>query len=220
VEAQVIAACQQALRRGRCERLRANLVRDLGMCCGGTMEVFVEYVQRQARLFIVGAGHVAQALAPMAAAADFDVAVFDDREQMLANPAFSQVRVDARDVDELEPALSGLTESDFVVIVTRDHARDERILASALDRPHRYLGMIGSRRKVLAVIRRILHRRRQMGLAPPDLSRVHAPIGLDLGGRTPGEIAVSVVAELVARRHGGSGRSLTIANAIEIDADT
>src|SRR5690606_16167879 len=115
-----------------------------GMCCGGSMEVFVEYLQAQARLFVLGAGHVAQALAPLATAAGFRVKVLDDREDLLGNPAFASAETEAADVDELEAALPDLDARDYVLIVTRDHARDERALASLMRRPHRYLGMIGS----------------------------------------------------------------------------
>lgn len=204
IEAEVIAACRSALRDGNARRIRHNLVRDLGMCCGGTMEVLVEFVQPMPRLLVIGGGHVSQALVPLATTAGFRVAVFDDREEMLEHPAFAGVDVHLRDVDELDTALDDLDDRDYVVILTRDHARDERALAQLIGRPHRYLGMIGSRRKVVAVLRRILHRRPSTA-GPPDLSRVRAPIGLSLGGRTPAEIAISIVAELVADRHGGSG---------------
>jgi xanthine dehydrogenase accessory factor len=174
------------------------------------MEVFVEFLQPQARLFILGAGHVAQALAPMAASAGFAVAVFDDREELLDHPAFEGVRHASYDVDELEHALPDLTERDALLIVTRDHARDEAALAHLLRRPHRYLGMIGSRRKVHTVLRRILARERQLGRPDPDLSRVRAPVGLDLGGRTPPEIAVSILAELIADRYAGQGLPMNV----------
>lgn len=209
IEAQVVDAARGCLRDGRSRRVQAHLVRDLGMCCGGSMEVFVEFLQAQPRLFVIGAGHVAQALVPLAATAGFRVSVFDDREDLLEHPAFTDAARDALDVDEIVEAVPDLGEQDYVVIVTRDHARDERALASLLARPHGYVGMIGSRRKVIAVLRRILHRERQMGRPAPDLSRVRAPIGLALGGRTPVEIAISIVAELIAERHGGDGRSMS-----------
>ena len=217
IEAQVIDACREVLRRARPTRVRANLVRDLGMCCGGAMEVFVEYLQPRARLFVVGAGHVAQAVAPLAAASGFAVTVLDDREELVEHPAFADARVEVRDVDELDAAVPDLSEHDYVLVVTRDHARDEKALASLLRRPHRYLGMIGSRRKVHTVLRRILERERGMGRPVPDLSRVRAPVGLALGGRTPPEIAVSIVAELIADRHGGVGRPMSVIDEV-IDA--
>lgn len=210
IEAKVLEACLASLRDGRSRLVEANLVRDLAMCCGGSMEVFVEYLQPALRLFILGGGHVAQAIAPIAKAAGFRVHVFDDREAILDSAAFEGVTTAEHDVDDLPEALADLSENDYVLIITRDHQRDERALAELLRRPHAYVGMIGSRRKVHTVLARILARERARGLPPPDLSRVRAPIGLALGGRTPGEIAVSVVAELIATRHGGSGQPMSI----------
>ncbi len=210
IEAQVIDACRHALRDGRSRTVQAHLVRDLAMCCGGAMEVFVEHLQPAARLVLIGGGHVAQALAPIAHAADFRVVVFDDREELLEHPAFANATTAAYDVDELEVALPDLRDTDFVLILTRDHARDERALRHLIRQPHRYLGMIGSRRKVHTVLARVLRRDEGLGHATPDLSRVHAPMGLRLGGRTPAEIAVSIVAELIATRHDGDGQSMSI----------
>jgi xanthine dehydrogenase accessory factor len=209
IEAQVLAACRATLRDGSPQVVKAHLVRDLGMCCGGSMEVFVEYLDAQARLVLIGGGHVAQALAPVARAVGFRVVVLDDREDMLEHPAFAPDRREVADVDELDAVLD-LDERDYVVIATRDHARDEQALAALLQRPHRYIGMIGSRRKVHAILARISRREEQLGRPAPDLSRLRAPVGLALGGRTPAEIAVSIVAELLADRHGGSGAPMTV----------
>lgn len=219
IEAQVLEACAAALRDGRSRRIEAHLVRDLGMCCGGSMEVFVEFLQAEPRLFVVGAGHVSQALVPLAAAAGFRTAVFDDRDELLEHPAFASVRRGAFDVDELDAAIPDLDARDYVIVVTRDHARDERALADLLHRPHRYLGMIGSQRKVHAVLGRILHRERELGRPAPDLSRLHAPVGLALGGRTPVEIAISILAELVADRHGGSGSAMSVVDRVAREPD-
>jgi len=209
IEEQVLEACRACLRDGSARVVKANLVRDLGMCCGGAMEVFVEYLAAEARLFLIGAGHVAQALAPLASGVGFRVTVVDEREELLELPAFSSAARVARDVDELEQGLpADLCERDHIVIVTRDHARDEQALAHLVRRPHAYLGMIGSVRKVHAVLARIVRREQELGRPLPDFSRVRAPVGLALGGRTPAEIAVSVVAELLTLRHGGDGAAM------------
>lgn len=210
IEAQVLDACRACLRDGVTRTVKAHLVRDLAMCCGGSMEVFVELLQAQSRLVLIGGGHVAQALAPVAAGAGFRIAVLDDREDMLAHPAFAQAQRLDYDVDELDQALPDICSTDFIVILTRDHQRDEQALAALLGRPFAYLGMIGSQRKVHAVLARILNRCEQTGQPQPSFERVHAPIGLALGGRTPAEIAVSVVAELIAVRCGGSSESMNI----------
>lgn len=210
IEAQVLDACRSTLRDGKPQLIKAHLVRDLGMCCGGSMEVFVEYLDTQARLILIGAGHVAQAIAPVAVGVGFRVVVVDDREDMLAHPAFVPVTRHSADVDELTAVIPDLGAGDYLVIATRDHARDELALAASLRQPHRYVGMIGSRRKVHAILARILRREQQLGRPPPDLTRLRAPMGLALGGRTPAEIAISVVAELLADRHGGTGDAMNI----------
>ena len=143
------------------------------------------------------------------------MSVLDERDALLEHPAFVDTTTGAYDVDELDVALPDLGERDYVLIMTHDHARDERALAYLLRHPHRYLGMIGSRRKVHAVLRRVLQREDRMGRGRPDLSRLRAPIGLALGGRTPAEIAISVVAELIADRHGGSGTPMTVVPAVD-----
>lgn len=210
IEEQVLDACRASLRDGSPRVVKAHLVRDLGMCCGGAMEVFVEYLAPEARLVLIGAGHVAQAVAPVAAGVGFRVVVVDDREDLLEHPAFAGAERHARDVDELELAVPDLGERDYVVVLTRDHARDERALAHLVRRPHRYLGMIGSVRKVHAIVARVLRREQELGRPPPDLSRVRAPVGIALGGRTPAEIAISIVAELLADRHGGTGAAMNV----------
>ncbi len=205
IEEQVLEACRACLRDGSPRVVKAHLVRDLGMCCGGAMEVFVEYLAPEARVVLIGAGHVAQAVAPVAAGVGFRLVVVDDREELLEHPAFAASERLARDVDELDVALPDLSDADYLLVMTRDHARDEQALAHLLRRPHRYLGMIGSVRKVHAIVARVLRREQELGRPTPDFARVRAPVGLSLGGRTPAEIAVSVVAELIAERQGGSG---------------
>lgn len=208
IEEQVLAACRASLRDASPRVVKAHLVRDLGMCCGGTMEVFVEYLAPEARLILIGAGHVAQAVAPVAAGVGFRVVVADDRDELLEHPAFAGAVRLSRDVDELEVGLPDLSGHDYLLILTRDHARDEQALAHLVRRPHRYLGMIGSVRKVHAVLARIVRREQELGRPLPDFSRVRAPVGLALGGRTPAEIALSIVAELLAARHGGDGAAM------------
>jgi len=219
IELEALSTCRRVLETGCSRRFSANLVRDLGMCCGGTMEVFVEYLQAEQRLYLVGAGHVAQALAPLARSLGFRVVVLDDREELLEHPAFVGVETSAYDADELDDAVADTSPGDCLLIVTRDHRRDEQALAALIRRPHAYLGMIGSRRKVHAVLGRVLRRYDDRGLPRPDLSRLRAPVGLALGGRTPMEIAVSIAAQLVAVRHGGDGSELSIVEQAAARAD-
>lgn len=211
IEAEVLRACENVLKSGRPQTVARDLMRDLGMCCGGQMEVFVERIQARHRLHLIGAGHVGQAVASVARVAGFDVHVYDDREALLAHAAFEGTSTYAVEADEVAAAVVGSDARDAYLIMTRDHLLDERALLSVLSQPHAYLGMIGSRRKVYRVLQRVLRRFDERGRPRPDLGRLRAPIGLDLGGRTPGEIAVSVIAELIAARHGGDGGPMSVA---------
>ncbi|GAB4201800.1 MAG: XdhC/CoxI family protein [Sandaracinaceae bacterium] len=196
VERAVIAALESVLDDGRARVLVLDLARDLGMCCGGRMEVFVERIEGRPRLVVFGAGHVGRAVAALAPSIGFSVVVVDDREELNTEarfPGATRILAEPRDaLDELAPR-----PEDHFLVTTHDHRLDEEALDTYARGPHAYLGMIGSKRKVYRVIARIRARREL-----PPLDRVYAPVGLDLGAVTPEEIAVSIAAELVAVRHG------------------
>lgn len=199
VEHAVIRLLEEVLADGRARVVALDLARDLGMCCGGRMEVFVERIEGTPRLVLFGAGHVAQAVARLAPSLGFSVTVVDDREELndaARFPDATRILAEPRDARE---ALA-ITERDWLLVVTHDHRLDEEALDTYARGPHAYLGMIGSRRKV----RRVLDRIAARGPLPP-LERVHAPVGLSLGAVTPEEIAISIAAELVALRHGRGG---------------
>ncbi|MBN1460230.1 MAG: XdhC family protein [Armatimonadetes bacterium] len=146
--------------------------------------------------YIFGAGHVAIPVAHLAALVGFRVVVIDDRAEFANRERFP--RADDVVVASVPDAFAALPvdEESYVIAVTRGHAMDEEAVAGALGTPARYVGMIGSKRKVAAVLERL----RGRGFSDEDLARVHAPIGLDIGADTVEEIAVSIVAELIAGR--------------------
>jgi xanthine dehydrogenase accessory factor len=151
------------------------------------------------RLLIVGAGHVGHGVADLAARADFDVWVVDDREQYANSGRFPTAeRIIVGPLDEVLPALD-ITAQTYALIVTRGHGHDQEALYYLAPTSAPYVGLIGSRRK----IRLILDGLRDQGIAERDLARVAAPVGLDIGSQTIPEIAVSIVAELIARRNLG-----------------
>jgi len=210
IEQAVLDACETVLKSGRPQTVAKDLMRDLGMCCGGQMEVFVERIQAQLRLHLVGAGHVGQAVAQVAVVAGYEVHVYDDRDDLLEHSAFVGSTVHCAEADETSKHITAADPRDAFLIMTRDHLLDERALADVVQLPHAYIGMIGSRRKVYRLLARMMRRFDERGKARPDMSKVRAPIGLDLGGRAPGEIAVSVLAELLATRHGGTARKMSV----------
>jgi xanthine dehydrogenase accessory factor len=165
---------------------------------GGSVELFVEPVLSDPVLYIFGGGHVSAQIIPLACRVGFKVEVIDDR------PEFADPRKfpDAERVHQypFEGVLGKVPvdESSYLVIVTRGHIHDKTVLEQCLRTKAKYIGMIGSRRKKAMIYERLL----EEGFTKADLDRVHAPIGLDIGAETPEEIAVSIVAELIAVRAG------------------
>ena len=202
VDRAVRDALGQCRQHGRPELVVYDLARDLGMCCGGRMEIFVEPVEAEQRLLVFGAGHVAKPTAELARRVGFAVTVVDDREELANRERFPDCELVLAEPREAAARIAPRAE-DWVLIVTYDHRLDEEALDTFARLPHRYLGLIGSRRKVLRILQRIASR----GDLPP-LDRVFAPVGLDIGAVSPEEIAVSIVAELVAIRHGKAARHL------------
>ncbi len=178
--------------------LTDELAEENGLICGGQMEVFIDPLDPSPELFVVGAGHVGREVACLASEAGFRVRVLDDREKFANRERFPEpIELAVDDVG------SWLRQADirptaYLVVVTRGHRHDLTALQALAGRPFRYLGMIGSRAKVARV---------QEALAAEGMSRewiasMHAPIGLRIGAVTPVEIAVSIVAELIAVRRG------------------
>ncbi|MGN6625981.1 MAG: XdhC family protein, partial [Tepidisphaeraceae bacterium] len=156
---------------------------------------FEETLMPAPPLLIAGAGHVAEALASLASTLGFAVTVFDDRADALTERRFPRAKrvVGTIDLELARHAIGGHT---FIVVVTRGHHRDAAALASVIQSPARYIGMIGSKRKV----RTILGSLAEQGVDRETLARVHAPIGLEIGAVSVEEIAVSIAAELIAVR--------------------
>jgi xanthine dehydrogenase accessory factor len=169
---------------------------DTGLVCGGTLEIFIEPILPPAELYIFGAGHVATSLYRVARVVGFDVTIVDDRETYASREHFPEAQqVIAADFDKAMTQLSP-SESSYIVIVTRGHRDDMRILRWAVQTPARYVGMIGSKRKTIAIFKEL----EKEGLPAQLFERVHAPVGLDIGAITPEEIAISIMAELIAKR--------------------
>jgi xanthine dehydrogenase accessory factor len=200
VEAEVWQAAREVMESERPRTLRFDLNQDpkydTGLVCGGTLEIFVEPVLPPADLYIFGAGHVAGSLYKVARIAGFDVTVIDDREAYANRDRFPEAQqVIAEDFEKAAAQLAP-NESSYIVIVTRGHRDDMRMLRWAVQTPARYVGMIGSKRKTITIFKEL----QAEGLPAHLFDRVHAPVGLDIGAITPEEIAVSITAELIAKR--------------------
>lgn len=258
IEHEVMQRCEEVARTGEPQVVSHHLVRDLAMCCGGSMDVALtqatgcrpallalataerervpliletpvdggpwrtrapapgerprrrphrveahiqEVCGLAPRVILFGAGHVGRAVGELAATCGFEVIACDDGDTgALDHPLpWAKLTLATFAPAEVELALAGFGEDDLVLIVTRDHAVDQRILEALLPRLELgFLGMIGSRGKVARFLRRMVAKGLVSGAEDPRWARLAAPIGLDLGAETPAEIAVSVVAQLVA----------------------
>ena len=200
VEAEVWQAAREVMESEKPRSLSFNLNQnpkyDSGLVCGGTVEIFVEPILPQAVLYIFGAGHVSINLYRAASSAGFEVSVIDDRETYANRERFPE----AKEIiaEDFESAFNRIVpnESSYIVIVTRGHRDDMRVLAWAVKTHARYIGMIGSKRKTITIFRELT----KQGIPANLFEKVHAPVGLDIGAITPEEIAIAITAELIAVR--------------------
>jgi len=200
VEAEVWQAAREVMESEKPRTLTFNLNQnpkyDTGLVCGGTLDIFIEPVLPPASLYVFGAGHVALSLYRTAKNAGFDINVVDDRASYANRERFPEAKeVIAEDFDR---AMAQITpnETSYIVIVTRGHHDDMRVLRWAVQTQARYIGMIGSKRKTITIFRELV----KEGISEKLFERVHAPVGFDIGAITPEEIAIAITAELIAVR--------------------
>jgi xanthine dehydrogenase accessory factor len=201
LEAKIRQEAQMTITDGR-PRLVSCALREegpdaLGMLCGGRVTAFIDPYAPKPTMLIVGGGHVGRPLAEMARIVGYDVHIIDAKSE----------RASRTDAD-----LAAISKQTYVVIMTENHISDEAFLRNVLKHPFPYVGMIGSQRKVGIIFDHL----RADGYAEDQLAQVHAPIGLDLGGRQPSEIALAILAEVEAVRHGGSGQPRTAARSLAL----
>lgn len=159
--------------------------------------VLTEPLSRNYRVYLFGAGHVSAALAPLLMRLEFPLTVVDPREELLAEPCFSRAARLCIEFEKISEVFR-ITGRDYVVVMTPGHEKDLTVLRQVLRTPASYIGCIGSKKKTAYVNRVLL----EEGFSEAELARVHAPIGLPIGAKTPEEIAVSIAAEMIAHRTG------------------
>ena len=186
---ELVASVRALINSGRATEL-ADVVDENG----SSVRLAIEVVKPKLELIIFGAGHVGQATGLIAAIMGYDVTVVDDREEFAARSRFPDPRINllACDYGSAAERLN-ISTSTAVVIVTRGHQYDELCLKNVIGSSADYIGMIGSRKRVLSVFKKLASE----GVSERDLERVHAPIGLRIGARSPQEIAVSILAEII-----------------------
>lgn len=197
LEHTALRIAQEMLVHGAGPQLHSfSMEHDLGMSCGGRIQLFFE-PHFPWRLTLVGGGHVAQAVAPLAQSVGFAVEVFDDRPEIATHPWPEGVRVHIGDMVEacrrLQPGLHHCA-----LVMTYHHVYDADTAAALVTHDLAYLGIIGSRRKAHVMLETL----QKTGIAPERLQKVRTPVGVPIGAQTPAEIAVSIIAELIAVRAG------------------
>lgn len=217
VEAEVWNAAREVMETGKARRLQFSLGQDAaydnGLICGGQLEVFVEALDPEPTAIIFGAGHISKSLCQVANLTGFRTVIVDNRESFANMERFPLAdEIHAQEYEDVYPLLE-VHSNTYLIIVTRGHRDDMRVLKWAVTTNARYIAMIGSRRKVLAVVREL----KKDGVPSEKFARVFGPMGLDIGALTPEEIAISVGAEMIAVRRGSESnwRSLSKSALIE-----
>jgi xanthine dehydrogenase accessory factor len=202
-----VAGATGSIREAALKALRQGtpLVAEYAGPSGSVAEVFFDPFLPRPELIIVGAGHIAVPLANLAHALDFEVTVIDDRASFANKERFPQARQILVGGAEVSLGSLKITPRSHLVLVTRAHSHDVEALRAVITSDAAYIGMIGSQRRVWAVYK-LLH---DEGVPAEQLLRVRAPIGLDLGGNTPAEIALCIMSEIVLLRRGGTGAPMS-----------
>ncbi len=199
LESKIIANARKALSAHRTQLFTYQEEESL-------VEIFVEVLRRPPTLIIVGAGHIALPLARLGKMIDFAVVVLDDRPRFANTERFPMA--DQVLAQPLQDTLRNwpIDQDTFIVLVTRGHTHDVACLLEIIDSPARYIGMIGSKRRIKSVFELL---EKEQGINPAKFDRVYAPIGLDIGAENPVEIAVSIIAEIINVQRGGRATSLS-----------
>jgi xanthine dehydrogenase accessory factor len=197
LEAQVIEEAVAVIKQGKPKHIHFTLsdkeAGEVGMICGGDVELFIEPILTSPTMYIFGGGHISLPLAQMAKLLGFKIAIIDDRPDFASAERFPEAETIV--ADDFSKAFSRLKidKTSYIVIVTRGHQHDELVLNWAVGTPAKYIGMIGSKTKVKTIFNHLLAK----GVSQEKLDSVHSPIGLEIGAQTPEEIAVSILAEII-----------------------
>lgn len=215
-EYKVIESAIESIKSGRPTRYSVHLTHELGMCCGGAMEAYIEPLEKTVDLVIYGAGHVGAAVAQFAHASGFTVSVIDERDEFADAERFPvgiQV-INQHPLRSLDSLPWG--ENTYHLIVTHSHQLDQDLVEQILPKTTTWVGMIGSRVKVAKFSLRL----RAAGMDESLFSKLSAPVGLNIGAETPEEIAVSILAELIRVRRKSTDAPLPLSKSQHTPSDT
>lgn len=201
LENNIIREALQAIEKGTPRIASFTLDREKGnldMMCGGTVEVYIEPLLPADKLIIFGAGHITRFLAPMMQKAGFSVTVVDDSPDFLKKEYFPDIEdVHTEDMEAFARTLQPNSKT-YIVVLSRGFSRDKAILRQLLKKDFRYIGMIGSKRKMESIIKEL----KEEGIPDTAFSAIKSPVGLDIGAETPEEIAISIAGEIIAVKKG------------------
>lgn len=197
LEKKVIENARQVIRDKKPKLFKHDLLHQHNMCCGGTVEIYIEPIMKKNKLYIFGAGHTGQALARYAPDFGYETVLIDDRKEYLedcTNAEVNKMNLPFPQALQLLP----FDEQTYIAILTYSHETDREILAFCLKKPHAYLGMIGSRRKVEVTKKRFV----EAGIGSAEqLDKVDMPMGVHIKAETPYEIAISILAKLIQTKN-------------------
>lgn len=217
VEAEVWNAAREVIATGKPRNMQFSLGQDAaydnGLICGGQLQVFVECITPQPSAIVFGGGHISKSLCKVLDLAGFRTSVVDNRATYANRERFPEAAdIHAEEYEDVFPKLF-VNDSTYVVIVTRGHRDDMRVLRWAVSTSARYIAMIGSRRKTIAVIKEL----EKEGIPNSEFERIYAPMGFEIGAVSPEEIAISVAAEMIAMRRDPEGKWRSLSKTVFAD---
>lgn len=201
LEKHVIGLCIVAIKEGQSESVDLPLdSKGVEMICGGGVEVFIDVYKIKPKLLIVGGGHVGYALYKIASLLDFDITIFEDREEFLTPERFPLAKELV--LGNVRETLKNykIDENSYIVIVSRSHNYDQESLEEVVNSNAKYIGSMGSKRKIITMMDNL----RELGFLEESLNKVYAPIGLNIAAESPEEIAMSIMSEILLVKNQGS----------------
>lgn len=205
LEKYAVDLCLEAIKEGKSRSVKLPLNKEgVEMICGGEVEIFINVYKKKPELLIVGGGHVGHAIYSVASLLNFDIVVFEDREEFLTKERFP--RAHQLILGRIDDKLSkyNIDENTYIVIVTRGHEYDERSLEKVIHSNAKYIGVMGSKRKVITMMNNL----RNKGIPEEAIKKVYSPIGLDICDGSPQEIALSIMSEILAVKNNGKLRHM------------
>ncbi|NIS60978.1 MAG: hypothetical protein GTO13_09825 [Proteobacteria bacterium] len=203
LEKKVIEESLECLKGGTTKLKTFDLQGNLDMMCGGEVDVYIEPISQPEKLVIFGGGHITRTLAPLMRSLDFRVTVVDDNPKMPEEDRFTDIEVLlSEDMESYAERLSP-DSSSYIVILTRGFSTDKAILERIIAKDFRYVGIVGSKKKIRTIKEDLISK----GIEKEHFSKLSAPIGLDIGAETLGEIALSIAAEIISVRRGKAAHS-------------